>query len=483
MNLSIPIALTFLMGIIMTQDKADAQQPLDRSQRPGPGPLPRILLPDLQKTTLHNGLVVWLVERHDLPLVAFNLVILAGAERDPIAMPGLSSMTAALVDEGTGSRSTLEIAERLDYLGAALSIRSSFDGTFATLTTLRKHLDEALQVYGDVITDPVFPESEFERQQKQRLASLMQQKDQPATIATLAFNRVAYGTHHPYGNNPSGTPLSLGKLTRDEVRSFYRSYYRPNNATMIVVGDATLDEITTRLERIFSRWTDAPIPTQEISPIPALRERRVYMVDKPGAAQSEIRIGAPALSRSTPEYFPVMLMNRILGGQFSSRLNLNLREHHGYTYGARSAFTFSRQPGPFVASAAVNTANTDSAIQEFLNEIDRMHGEGVTANELDFVKKGLTGNFVLGFETNSQIAGALSSIALYGLPDDYFQHYVEKLNSVDLTDVQRVAHRYLDSSTMGIVLVGDLAVVQQDVEQMNFGDSVILDHEGANPGE
>lgn len=480
MNLSIPITLTFLMGIIMTHDKAEAQQPLDRSQRPGPGPLPRILLPDLQKTTLHNGLAIWLVERHELPLVAFNLVILAGAENDPITMPGLSSMTAALVDEGTGSRSALEIAESLDNLGVALNIRSSFDGTFASLNTLRKHLDEALQVYGDVITDPVFPEPEFERQRKQRLASLLQQKDQPATIASLVFNRVAYGTHHPYGNNPSGTPPSLENLTRDQVHSFYRAHYRPNNATMIVVGDATLDEISSRLERIFSKWTAATIPPRAISPIPPLHERHVFMVDKPEAAQSEIRIGAPALPRSTPDYFPAMLMNRILGGQFSSRLNLNLREKHGFTYGARSAFTFTRQPGPFVASAAVNTANTASAIREFLKEIDRMRGDGVTADELDFVKKGLTGNFVLGFETNSQIAGALSSIALYGLPDDYYQHYVERLNSVDLTDVQRVARRYLDSSTMSVVFVGDLAAVRRDVEQKKFGDTVILDHEGTH---
>jgi zinc protease len=478
MSLSLPIVLTFLLGMTMTPYKAEGQDALDRSQRPGPGPLPRISLPAIQKTMLSNGLAVWLVERHELPIVAFNLIINAGAERDPLSTPGLSSMTAALVDEGTTSRSALEIADRLDYLGATLTIRSSFDGTFATLSTLRKHLDEALQVYGDVMTNPVFPQAEFDRQRKQRLASLLQQKDQPGTIASLAFNRIAYGSQHPYGNDPSGTPRSLEALTRDDLLTFYRSYYRPNNATMIVVGDAPMKEIKARLENIFGGWTSAPIPSDTLSPVPPSRERHVYMVDKPGAAQSEIRIGAPALARSTPDYFPVTLMNRILGGQFSSRLNLNLREKRGFTYGARSAFSFTRQPGPFVASAAVTTAKTDSAINEFLYEIDLMHRDGATPQELDFVKKGLTGNFVLGFETNSQIAGALSTIALYGLSDDYYEHYVERLNAVDVADVKRVARRYLDSSRMNVVFVGDLSVVRKDVEKMGIGKTVLLDHEG-----
>lgn len=285
MNPSLPISLMLLLGITMTSHKAEAQDVLDRSQRPGPGPLPRISLPALQKTTLSNGLALWLVERHDLPIVAFNLIIQAGAERDPLTAPGLSSMTTALLDEGTTSRSALEIADQLNYLGATLNIRSSFDGTFVTLGTLSSRLDAALEVYGDVITDPVFPQAEFDRQKKQRLASLLQQKDQPGTIASLAFNRVVYGSHHPYGNDPSGTPRSLEKLTREDLIAFYRSYYRPNNATIIVVGDVTMKDITSRLEKILARWTSAPVLSDTITPVPPPRQRQVYMIDKPGAAQ------------------------------------------------------------------------------------------------------------------------------------------------------------------------------------------------------
>jgi zinc protease len=342
-----------------------AQGDLDRTNPPQPLKTPNVQLPKIQKAKLANGLSVWLVEQHELPIVAFNLVIQAGSDHDPISRPGIASMTADVLDEGTGTRDALKIADELEFIGANLGVRSDADGSYLTLNTITKRLDEALTVYADVLVNPVFPQKEFDRLRKQRQTSLLQQKDRPPAIASIAFNHIVYGSNHPYGNDASGSEKSLNEMTRDDLVQFYTSYYRPNNATMIIVGDVTLGDITKRLEKLLDKWESAPVPTMDLPPVPTVDKRRLYLIDKPGAAQSEIRIGYPAAARNTPDFFPLSLMNRALGGQFSSRLNLNLREKHGFTYGARSGFSFNKHPGPFVASAGVTTAKTDSSLQEF----------------------------------------------------------------------------------------------------------------------
>ena len=471
------LSLIPLIGIVMTSPLS-AQETLDRTKRPVAQPVPRVQLPDIQKATLSNGLNVWLVEHHELPLVAFNLVIQAGADHDPLKMPGLASITADVIDEGTKTRDALEISDELQSIGADLRVQSSQDGTFMSLGTLTKHLDLALSVYTDVLMNPAFPEKEFDRIKKQRITALLQQKDQPAMIASLAFNHILYGPDHPYGNNQTGTEASLNSMTREDLQKFYSSFYRPNNATLIIVGDVTLKDMAKRLEQSLAGWKGAAIPAVAIPAASAPDQRRVYLIDKPGAAQSEIRIGYPALARNTPDFFPVTLMSRILGGQFTSRLNLNLREKHGYTYGARCGFSFNKQPGPFTASAGVTTAKTDSSLREFFYEIDRMQSDGATLEELEFVKKGFSGAFALSFETPAQIAGALQNIVLYKLPEDYYARYLESIDKVSLADVNRVAKKYLDSSRMAAVVVGDLKVIQADVKKLNLGESAQCDVEG-----
>lgn len=453
-------------------------QTLDRTKRPAPAGIPRVSLPAIQKATLTNGLRIWLVRHSELPLAAFNLVIQSGADHDPVTMPGLATMTAELLDEGTDSRDALQVADDLEVIGATLSVRAITDGSFITLNTLTRHLDKALEVYCDVISNPTFPQKEFERIRHQRLTTLLQQKDRAATIANLAFNHILYGYEHPYGNDNAGTPASIESMRRDDLIDFYTRYYRPNNATMIIVGDVRLSEIVSRLEQGLAQWKSAPVPKLTMPPTPASERRMVYMIDKPAAPQSELRIGYPALARSTPDFFPVFVMNRILGGQFTSRVNLNLREKRGFTYGARTAFQFNKQPGPFVASAGVTTSKTDSSIQEFLYEIDRMRADGATAEELEYVKKGLSGNFALTFETPSQVAGALQNIVLYGLPEDYYENYLENIARVSLPDVARVSARYLDSSRMAVVVVGDVDVIREGIERLDIGEVVMCDVEG-----
>jgi len=452
----------------------------DRSTVPPGKPAPVVEVPKIQKAKLSNGLAVWLIEHHELPLVAMNLVIQAGSDHDPLTMPGLSSMTADVLDEGTKTRDAIQISDEIEGIGADLRVSSSTDGSSVTLRSLTKHLDRALDVFADVIVNPVFPQSEFDRLKDQRLTSLVQQKDQPTSIANNAYAHILYTANHPYGTNSSGTPASIGSMTREDLVGFYGTYYRPNNATLIVVGDVSLADITGKLEKSLSGWAGKDVPALEIPAPAAIAARHVYLIDKPGAAQSEVRIGYPALARSTPDFFPVYVMNRMLGGQFTSRINLNLREKHGFTYGARSSFNFLKGVGPFTASSGIVTDKTDSALVQFLYEIDLMREKGMTPEELTYVKKGLIGNFALNFETPAQLAGMMQNIILYGLPDDYYSTYLQNIESVTTDDVLRVSKKYLDSSKMAVVVVGDLATIRPGIEAAAIGDIIVADTDG-NP--
>lgn len=451
---------------------------LDRTKRPDAKPAPAISLPDIQKTSLSNGLQVWLVEQHELPTFAFNLVVQAGSDHDPVTMPGLATMTADVLDEGTTTRDALAISEELESMGASINVNAGTDGSFMTLNALSKHLDRALAVFSDVLLNPSFPEKEFDRLKKQRLTSLIQQKSQPATIANNAFSFLLYGSNHPYGNNSFGTEASINAMTRDDLMKFYQTYYTPTNATLIIVGDLKLSDIASKLEASLQAWAKKDVSPLTLTSAPVIDKMRIYLIDKPGAAQSEIRVGYPALSRNTPDFFPVLTMNRMLGGQFSSRINMNLREKHGYTYGARSGFSFYKNPGPFVATAPVVTEKTDSSLKELLYEINLMREQGMSEDELKFVKNGLIGGFALTFETPGQIAGALQGIVLYGLPDDYFATYLQNIERVSMDDVQRVAKQYLDTSKMLALIVGDLAKIKSGVVSLNAAETIECDLDG-----
>jgi len=455
-----------------------AQTPLDRTKPPALPATPDVRLPAIQKAALSNGLAVWLVEDHELPTVVMNLVIRSGSERDPAGKAGTASLTADMLDEGTKTRSALAIADELDFIGASLGVFSDMDGSYVTLNTLTKHLDKALAVFADVVAHPSFPAQEFDRLRKQRVTTLLTQQDQPGAMATNAYNRILYGADHPYGHNVLGSTASVGALTREDLTAFYATHYRPNNAALIVVGDITMASARAMLEPLLNVWKPAPIPPAPPAAAPASGKRRIYLVDKPGAAQSEIRIGAPAMPRSSPDFFPAGVMNRILGGQFSSRLNLNIREQKGYSYGVRSGFTMMRAGGPFTASGGVITAKTDSALKEFFHEMDRMHAEGITAEELTFALKGINGAFPLTFETPGQVGTALRNIYLYDLPENYYTTYIGNFNRVTLAEVKAMSQKYLDTSSMVVVVVGDVKTIRPGIEAMKFGEVTVVDTEG-----
>ena len=453
--------------------------PLDRTIRPSPQPLPRVILPPLQKGELSNGLQVLLVEQHRNPQVVVSIVLQSGAAVDPRGKSGTSTLTAELLDAGTGSRDALGISEEVEFIGASLSFRAGSDATFGTLMTLSRHLDAGISLFADVLVHASFPVREFERIRNQRLTSLVQMKDRAASVASNAFMRVIYGEDHPYGKDPSGTEESVSGLTRDDICSFYGDHYIPANATLIVVGDTTMADILPVLERELRPWRGGPAgAVPPVIPPPA-PPARVFLIDKPGAPQSEIRIGSPALARNTRAYFPATVMNRILGGQFSSRINMNLREQRGFTYGARSSFIFLKQLGPFIVSGGFTGTKTGDAAEQLLLEIGAMHTEGVTDDELEFSKKGLTGGFALSFETPFQVAGALQSIVLYGLPDDYYERYIQNLASVTREDVKSVARRTLDPGTMAVLVVADANGTKSGLGSLGRGEVVMLDTGGA----
>lgn len=470
-------ALTLTLSMAAMSPTA-AQTPPDRTQRPALAGDLTVRLPRIQKGTLANGLAVWVVEDHELPTAVFNLVIRSGSERDPAGNAGTASLTADLLDEGTSARSALAIADELEFIGATLSVNSDMDASSVTLSSLTKHLDKALAVFADVVSDPSFPAGEFDRLKKQRLTTLLTQKDQPGAMATNAYNRILYGETHPYGHSVLGSSGSVTALTRDDCAGFYATSYRPNNALLIVVGDVTLAGVKAKLEPLLSGWKSGTVPPAPSTPAPSTPKRMVYLVDKPGAAQSEIRIGAPGMARSSPDFFAAGVMNRILGGQFASRLNLNIREEKGYSYGVRSGFTMMRGGGPFTASGSVVTAKTDSALKEFFYEMDRMHAEGITPAELDFALKGISGSFALGFETPSQVATSLRTVYLYGLPEEYYRTYLANFTRVTLDDVKAMAKKYLDTASMVAVVVGDVKTIRPGIEAMKFAEVVVVDAEG-----
>jgi zinc protease len=449
--------------------------------QPKPKADPRFKLPQVQRRKLSNGLEVLIVEQHELPVVNMNLVVRTGGAADPVDRAGLASLTAALIDEGTKSRSALDISNQLAAIGARLGTGSDFDSGGLNLLTLSKHLDRALDIFSDVVTNPSFPENELELQRKSRIAALMQRRDDANAIASVVYASLLYGRNHPYGHPAIGDEQSVRAITNSDIVRFYETYYRPNNAALIVTGDVTPATLLPKLERAFANWKRGEIPPVNIQ-LPPMRDKAtLYIVDKPGAAQSVITIGQIGQARSTPDYFPLIVMNTMLGGQFTSRVNMNLREEKGYTYGARTSFDYRRSAGPFAATAGVQTAVTKESVYEFMKELRGIRGERpVTASELEFSKQAIIRGFPRTFETPEQMANRLTDIVLYNLPDDYFNNYIARVRAVSVEDINRVANRYLDPSRMAILVVGDRKVIEPGLRSLtDVGQTItFVDQEG-----
>jgi predicted Zn-dependent peptidase len=427
-----------------------------------------VTLPPVARRELPNGMTLLVVEQHELPVADFVLVVGTGAEADPAGKAGAATLMADLLTEGTSTRSALEIADQSAFLGVQLDATSGWDVTSVSLHTPTAQLDSALALFADVVLRPTFPAAELERRRQERLTGLLQLKDRAPAIADRAFATTLYGASHPYGRALIGTEGSTRSITRADLQGLYRSYVRPGNATLVVVGDVRPDDVAARVQRLFGGWQGGAAAPPRLGTPPAVGATAVYLVDKPGAAQSSFRIGTVGVARSTEDYFPLLVMNTILGGSFTSRLNQNLRETRGYTYGAQSAFSMRRTAGPFQARAEVVTAKTDSALLEFMKEL-RAIRDTVPVAELAKAKQFLQLQLPGDFETTRDIAAQLVPLVVYGLPLDYYNGYVQSVERVTQADVQRVAERYLDPARLAVVIVGDRKTVEPGLRALGVG--------------
>jgi zinc protease len=423
------------------------------------------------------------VEHHELPIVTMNLAVKTGSAADPADRAGLAAMTAALLDRGTTKRSALDLDSDLQSIGASLNANATWDGTSVSLTTLKRHLDKALDIYSEAILHPAFADAEVARLKNQRLGQLAQSRDNATQIAAVVYPAILYGASHPYGHPATGNEASVRALSATDVKTFYSTYFVPNNATLIVVGDVKPDEVAAKLEAAFAGWKAADVPEARMAAAPVRDHAQIYLVDRPGAAQSVLNIGSVGVPRSTPDYYALQVLNTILGGQFVSRVNLNLREDKGYTYGARTSYDFRRAAGPFTASAGVQTAVTRQSVAEFLKELRGIRGDiPITDAELTAAKQALILAYPRGFETPAQIAGRLSEVVQYGLPDSYFNEYISNISKVTAADVNRVAKATIDPSNVAILVVGDRKVIEPGLRSLEgIGATItLLDAEG-NP--
>ena len=451
---------------------------VDRSREPVPA-APRPFQPTLpQRAQLPNGLELLVVEKRGLPMVAFSLLLDTGAAQDPPSVPGLAVLTTAMLQEGTSTRSSRNIADEFEFMGSQLMSATGRERTYVGTETLSTHWPKALELVADVVRNPTFPEQELTRIRTERITGLRRLRDDATATALQIAPMLLYGRDTPLGHPIVGTEASLEALSRDQMVDRFKSGFGPTGATLAVVGDVSMDEVKKLAESCLGDWRGASPGASAVSPPPASSATTLHLVDKPGAAQSVIRVGALGVPRRHPDYFALLLFNHLFGGQFTSRLNANLRQDKGYSYGYRSGFDWYRHSSLYLAGGAVQTAVTHEAVVETLKEFREIAAERpVTEAEFQTAKDGVLRLFPSSFETPSQILDQLAQIAFYGLPDDYYRSWPAAIEAVSLADVQRVAQTWVDPDRLVLLVVGDRQVVEPGLREIGVPMRSI-DHQG-----
>ena len=448
-----------------------------RAQMPKAGPAPRMNLPQGEAFKLENGLTVIHHYNPALPLVSADLVVRSGSDANPVTLPGLAGFTAQMLTEGTATRSAPRIADEIAQLGAFLDTGSSTGASSVSLLALRANFGAALAVLADVVQHPAFPTAEVERQRASRLGDLMQQRDDPETIAALAAAGALYGPRHPYGYGQLGTEPAIRAVTREDLDGFWRRHYVPGNAALVVSGDISRSELKALADAHFRNWKSAPVP--QLSPgTPATTKARVVLVDQPGAGQTALRLTMLGAERKTPQFPALEVMNAAFGGLFTSRINQNLREDKGYTYGVYSGFRYDRTPGPFIIAGSVRANVTGASVSELLREAQAMADKPLGAEELAGARNAQLLSLPNHFETNSDIGASLAEAFVFDLPLDYYRQLPERLEAVTAADVQAVARRYLDPQRLMVVAVGERKKIASQLEKLKLGPIEVRDSEG-----
>jgi zinc protease len=456
---------------------------VDRSKLPEPGAPPELRLPKLQRSALSNGLKIVLAERHEIPLVNFRLLVDAGYAADQFASAGTARLAMTMLDEGTKTRQSLEISEQLDRLGAQLGAGSNLDMSLVTLSALKANLDASLEIYADVILNPSFPEPDFLREQKQQLAAIQREKVQPVSMALRVYPALLYGKSHAYGNplTGSGTEASVKSITREALVKFHQTWFKPNNATLVVVGDTTLAEITPKLEQLFQGWKPGDVPKKNIGQVQHQDKSIVYLLDRPGSIQSVILAGHVAPPKANPDEISFETLNTLLGGMFISRVNMNLREDKHWSYGAGTFLFDARGQRPFLGYAPVQSDKTKESMVELRKELGAIvRDRPASGDELKAAQDNLTLSLPGSRETINAVAGSIAEIVQFGLPDDYFETYPGKVRALTTQDMSTAAEKLIRPDKLVWVVVGDRAKIEQGVRELNLGEVKLLDADG-NP--
>lgn len=433
-----------------------------RSQAPAPLPPRPISIPTPRETTLRNGLSLVVVEDDRLPLVSYRLAFPVGGAFDPPDLPGLTDLLAGLLPEGTESKTSKEIAEEVARMGASLTAGATSDYTIVAASALSQFNDPVLDLIAEVILEPSFPESEVALAKQNTKESLRQQRAQPSFLASEMVSRVMFGDH-PY-SVVAPTPESVDRCSREDFVKFHRSKLLPNSAVFIVVGNVRYEAIANRVESLFSSWERGEELVANFPAPPVRTKRSAYLVDRPGSAQSNIVIANSGITRTSPDYFPMMLMHTVLGANASSRLFMNLREDKGYTYGAYSSLDARRRAGTFRATAEVRTPVTGDSLKEFFYELNRIRSEPVSEKEILDAKSYLTGVFPIRLETQEGLTDQLVQIKMLNLPKDYLETYRDRIQAVTVQEIQRVAEKYVKPDEAALVVVGDGASVMEQIK-------------------
>ncbi len=450
-----------------------------KAARPQPGPPRDYHFPRFERRRLENGVELIVAPVTKLPVVTVAVLVDAGAVCDPAGREGTAQLVAKLLLEGTERNDGAELTERFERLGASIDAQADWDAAAITLTALSEHLQEAFDLLGEVLRTPAFRVREVERLKAERVAELLQLRAEPRGLADELFSRFLYASASRYARPEGGDEKSVEAIDREQIVSFYEGRYLPGGTTVIVAGDINAERAGELAGRAFGSWARGAPPRVTADDLPARRERGVHIIAKPDAPQSEVRIGHVGIPRNHPDFFPVNVMNAVLGGLFNSRINLNLREAHGYTYGAFSGFEWRRQAGPFVVSTAVRSDVTKAAAHEVLLEIDRIRAEAISPSELSLATSYLDGVFPIRFETTSAIAAALAVLAIHRLPDDYYDRYRARVRAITADEILEAAQRHLHPESLQILVVGDPATVRAPLEAMNFGSATLYDTLGS----
>jgi len=467
--------------LLLVSAAPSAQQALDRKKVPAPGKTPELRVPSWTKSTLANGAELLVAEKHDLPLISFSITFLGGADQfEPAGKQSVASLTAALLSEGTKSRDAEALSNALQLLGTTVGASVSGESGSISFRSTTAKFPATLDILADILVNPTFPQVGLDRLRGQRLVQLTQARAQPGAIANRVFPRVVYGSGHPYGRVV--TEESLKAVSRDDLVAFHKAYYQPGRALITVVGDTTAASAKPIIEKALAAWTKGgERPSFSFPPVSEPKTTTIFLVDKPGAAQSTFAIGRPGPPRNTPDYYAIQVMNTMLGGMFQSRLNANIREEKGYSYGVSSSFGYGKGPGPFRTGGDIVTEKSDAALVEFMKELRGiLGGRPITDEELSVAKDALIQRLPATFASVSSVNSALTTLWVQNLPDDYYQQYAKRIAAITRDDVLRVAKQYVTLDHLAIVIVGDKSVIEGPLKATGIAPIVYYDIEG-NP--